>query len=96
MDIGIESFYCQYFLSPPFPEQLQKKGQDFSQLKGFFWQRTSAITWNEIKKLIGQANFAKIHIHTAVDPPGYDLVLPSEEDHARYEITTSSWFATKG
>jgi hypothetical protein len=95
VDIGIESLYCQYFPLPPSPALASKKEQDYSRLKGFFWQRRCEITWNEIKKLIDRANFAKIHIHTAIDPPGYDLVLPSEEDRLRYEITTSSWFSTK-
>jgi len=95
MDMGIESLYCQYFMAPPLPDTSQEKRNNSSSLKGFFWQRTADITWNEIKKLIGKAHFVKIHIHTAVDPPGYELVLPQEEDRMRYEITTSNWFESK-
>ena len=93
--LGIESFYCQYFPPLPSPVLSREKENDYSRLNGFFWQRRCEITWNEIRRLISQANFAKMHIHTATDPPGYELVLPSDEDLARYEITTSSWFATK-
>lgn len=96
LGIGIDSLYCQYFPSPMPSSLSQQKEQGYSQLKGFFWQRRSEITWNDIKKLISQANFAKIHIHTAVDPPGYEVVLPSKEDRSCYEITTSNWFATNG
>lgn len=94
LNLGIESFYCQYFPTP-LPELMCKKKQEFTELKGFFWQRRSEITWKGIRKLIGQAKFTKIHIHTATDPPGYKIVLPTREDYAHYGITTSDWFAAK-
>jgi glycosyltransferase involved in cell wall biosynthesis len=90
--LGIISAYFQYFLKP---EDSKQQHRDFTKLNGFFWQRTSGITWNHIKKLIKKTNFNKIHIHVATDPPGYDLILPSEEEKEKYNITISDWFPEK-
>lgn len=87
--IGLVSKYFQYF--PPVKHFQISKSKN-SRLSGFFWQRTSQITWNHIKELIKQANFEKFHLHTAVDPPGYPLVLPGHTEKERYNITLSEWF----
>jgi glycosyltransferase involved in cell wall biosynthesis len=90
--LGIISEYFQYFLKPEISKQ---QNRDFKQLNGFFWQRTSGITWDHIKKIVRKTDFNKIHIHAAVDPPGYELVLPSKEEKEKYNITISDWFPEK-
>jgi len=90
--IGIISAYFQYFVKP---ESSKQQNNAFNNLNGFFWQRTSGITWNHIRKLIKKTDFNKIHIHAATDPPGYDLVLPSEEEKEKYNITVSNWLPEK-
>ncbi len=90
--LGLMSKYFQYFPSPhDFP---QSKVND-KKLSGFFWQRTEKITWNHIKELIKKSGFKKIHIHGAMDPPGYPLVLPSEDEKKRYNITITKWFSER-
>jgi glycosyltransferase involved in cell wall biosynthesis len=61
-------------------------------LSGFFWQRTDRITWKHIKVLIKETRFKRFYIHTAVDPPGYSLILPSEKEKNKYNITLTNWF----
>ncbi|MDM8542684.1 glycosyltransferase [Desulfococcaceae bacterium HSG9] len=90
--LGIASQYFQFFLSP---DKTKEQNREFSKLNGFFWQRTNIITWDQIKILVSATDFNKIHIHGAVDPPGYPLVLPCEQEKDKYNITISEWFSTK-
>lgn len=89
---GLISRYFQYF---PSPHDLFPPGGDRRKLSGLFWQRTDQITWNHIKVLIKNTNFKKIHIHTAVDPPGFPVILPSKSEKKKYNITISQWFPEK-
>lgn len=89
---GLISRYFQYF---PSPHDFPPPGLNRHQLSGFFWQRTDQITWNHIKELIKKSDFKKIHIHTAVDPPGFPVILPLESEKKKYNITTSQWFSEK-
>jgi len=88
--IGLVSRYFQYF--PPV-KQFKISNPIGGGLSGFFWQRTSKITWDHIRILIEQSDFKKFHIHTAVDPPGYPLVIPSNTEIKIYNITLSNWFS---
>ncbi|MDM8554073.1 glycosyltransferase [Desulfococcaceae bacterium HSG7] len=90
--LGIVSVYFQYFLNPVISKQ---QNQNFTKLNGFFWQRTGDITWNQIKTIVKKTDFNKIHIHTAVDPPGYPIVLPSKHETEKYNVTVSDWFPEK-
>ena len=89
---GLTSRYFQYF--PP-PSDLPLPSGDQRQISGLFWQRTDQITWDHIKVLIKNANFKKIHLHTAVDPPGFPVILPSKSETKKYNITLSRWFPQK-
>ena len=88
--LGLNSHYFQYFIPPEFDRDPGKP--DFSALKGFFWQRTSAVTWNHIKILIENQPFTGFHIHKAIDPPGFEFVEPSREEKIKYGVTISEWF----
>ncbi len=91
--LGLRTKYFQYF--PP-PLVLSGRKAKHSELSGLFWQRTDKITWNHIRELIKNADFKKIHIHAAVDPPGnYPLILPSDEEKKKYNVTVSEWFSNK-
>ncbi len=90
--LGFESRYFQYFLPP---DKSARQRPDPKGLKGFFWQRTNRITWNHIRELIKNTNFKSIVLHSAVDPPGFDLVLPAEEEIKKYNIKITRWFNRK-
>lgn len=90
--LGLISVYYQYFLPP---KEVEYCKNNTSELKGFYWQRTNKITWNQIKKLVGTTDFSNIHIHAAVDPPGYEFIEPTEEEIKKYNITISTWFENK-
>jgi hypothetical protein len=65
-------------------------------LHGFFWlRRELELPWRVIRQLIGQAKFESFHIHLATDPGTPPPELPSAEDVARHNITTSVWFEDK-
>ena len=89
---GLMSKYFQYF--PP-ASDFKPSRLSGDTLSGFLWQRTDRITWNHIRELIKNTDFNKFHIHAAVDPPGYKLILPSEEEKKRYNITISNWFPNR-
>ena len=90
--LGLVTAYFQYFV----PTNKERYCKDRSaKLKGFFWQRTNKLTWNQIKRLVNTRYFSKIHIHAAVDPPGYEIIEPSEEELKNYNITISAWLEDK-
>lgn len=91
-NLNISTKYFQYFLPPN--EFLPQKN-DFSKLRGFFWQRREHITWKQIRVLIKGTPFENIHLHKAVDPPGFDFIAPSEDEISKYNITISEWFPDK-
>jgi glycosyltransferase involved in cell wall biosynthesis len=95
---GIRSYYARYYQktdtatnSGEASEVSQKKG-----LRGFFWlRRESDLPWQVIRKLIDHTEFENFHIHLAHDPGSPSPTLPSEEEVARFNITTSTWFEDK-
>ena len=90
--LGISSVYFQFFIDP---SSLPCHKDPFTELKGFFWQRTNDITWAHIKQLIEGSGFSSFHLHLAVDPIWYREVLPTEEEMKKYHITITRWFDKK-
>jgi hypothetical protein len=90
--LGIRSKYFQFFIHP---SSLPYHEDSFSELRGFFWQRTNDITWDHIKKLIEGSNFSSFHLHLALDPIWYRDVLPTEEEMNKFRITITRWFDNK-
>ncbi len=90
--LGIRSQYFQYYADPA---SLPYARDPFTELNGFFWQRTNDITWDHIKQLIEGSDFATFHLHLALDPIWYREILPTEEEINKYRITISRWFETK-
>ncbi len=90
--LGLQSRYVQYFMDPA---ALPYREDPFTELHGFFWQRTNDITWDHIRKLVDGSGFTSFHLHLALDPIWYREVLPSEEEMERYHITISRWFEKK-
>jgi glycosyltransferase involved in cell wall biosynthesis len=90
--LGIRSKYFQYYIDP---SSLPDPKDPFTELKGFFWQRTNDITWAHIRKLIESANFSSFHLHLALDPIWYREVLPTEEEMEKYHIVITRWFEKK-
>lgn len=86
---GFASRYFQYF--PPVQKSSQNRGAA-GELKGFFWQRTDRLNWNHIRRLIKSANFISFTLHSAVDPPGFKTVMPTEAEIDRYNIKITNWF----
>jgi glycosyltransferase involved in cell wall biosynthesis len=56
----------------------------------YFWQRTSDITWSDVKKIIGSNVVEKVVLCNAVDP-GFDFIKPCREDVEKYNIEIVSW-----
>lgn len=90
--LDIRSKYFQFFIDP---SSLLCHDEPFSDLKGFFWQRTNDITWDHIRKLIEGSGFSRFHLHLALDPIWYREVLPTEEEMKKYHITITRWFDRK-
>jgi glycosyltransferase involved in cell wall biosynthesis len=88
--LGMQSKYFQYYL-PPATAGSSDAGMNDG-LHGFFWQRTDGITWDHIRRLIEGTDFRSFHLHLAVDPPGYEKVMPTDEEIRKYNITASEWF----
>jgi hypothetical protein len=89
--LALNSMHVQYFPPPDKAQDTTNSGI----LKGFFWQRTNQITWQHIRKLIEKTKFAHFHIHGAVDPPGFPLILPTKAEKIKYNITISEWFENR-
>jgi len=59
-----KSKFIQYFIDPQF---FPSSKRDFSSLKGFFWQRIPSVTWDTIRKLIGDTSFSSLNVHLVPD-----------------------------
>lgn len=87
---GMSSYFCQYF---PNPEEFEET-DDFSNLRGFFWERSphSEICKSRILELVaGQLD--QLHVHAA---PDADCDMsPFDINQWRYlrdKVTVSQWF----
>jgi len=84
---GCKSRYLQYF---PEPNDYPDHQRSFSNLKGFFWQRTPDINWSIIKKLLTPGEFESLHVHNAPDSNNCSIeAFPSE--WRGMPITSSDW-----
>ncbi len=92
LGLGLSSEYFQYF---PDPNNFKVTNLQSTDLSGFFWQRYDLINWGHIIKLIGDFPFKKFHLHLAIDPPGYPVIMPEEDEKSRLNLTLSEWFKTR-
>lgn len=87
---GVASRYVQYFPDPEKYDVKKNRG-----LTGFFWQRRpDQVNWQTVKRLIGNTEFERMHIHLSADP-GVDPYVPDRRDVRKYNITFSEWFADR-
>lgn len=83
---GIPSLKVQYFPDPSaFPRV------DFSEFRGFFWQRRSEISWPLIKQLSAGTKFARFTLHMALDPGFADPHIPDSADVEAFNVELSYW-----
>ena len=87
--LGIQSKQVRFYIDPG---SLPCCQDPFTELKGFFWQRTNDITWDHVRQLIDGSDFTSFHLHLALDPIWYREVLPTEEEMQKYHITITRWF----
>ena len=81
---GLDSIYLQYFPNP----STIKPVEDFSNLRGFLWQRSprEGFNWRLASRLCG-LSLTSLHVHLAADDNSNDRqMLPPD-------ITTSEWGA---
>lgn len=86
-NLGLNSLYAQYFCEP-FRDMRPVRTE---KLRGFFWQRYDLVNWNHISSLIKHSDFERVHIHKAIDPPGYEFYPPTEYETGHYGITMTEW-----
>ena len=89
--MGRTSTYEQYFLNPV---SFEYRNRDFSELRGFLWERTS-INWETISPIINIADFKHLHIHQVIDPGGYTISVPPKELTDKGAVTVTDWFEHK-
>lgn len=90
---GVVSRYFQYYQKPLDDLPTPKEG-----LHGFFWcRRPGSISFDVVRKLIGETKFDSLHIHMAPDPVEGEPEpeMPTDEEIARHNITISNWFEKK-
>jgi glycosyltransferase involved in cell wall biosynthesis len=88
LENNFKSKYLQYFLNPePFPDS----SRDFSSLRGFFWQRRTSVTWDTIRKLLGDTPFSSLNVHLIQD--NKEDQFPAIPDKWKgMTINQTSWF----
>lgn len=87
---GIRSELFRFYRKP------QQKSLKISGLHGFLWVRLQqSISWQTIKKLIGDTHFDSFCLHIATDPGSTKIELPSQDDIEKYNIKISHWFENK-
>lgn len=86
---GLECYYYQYYPNP-FITTGEVKGK-----RVFFWTRTSDITWDTVKVLLGETKVEKTILQINPDP-GYKKSVPTKEDITQYNIKTiEGWLDKK-
>ncbi len=84
------SLYAKYF---PDPTYFERSREDAKGL--FYWRRTDFLSWNLVKKIIGEQDAAiPIHCHTAIDP-GFSKEYIPKSDIQKYNMSFSDWFEGK-
>lgn len=88
---GIASHRVRYYQPPQAETRYRRSG-----LHGFLWvRRQEQIGWPVVRRLIDGTRFDSLHIHLAQDPGSAAPELPTDEEIARHNITTSTWFENK-
>jgi len=94
--LGVQNnLYTQYA-----PETIQLQNTNNTtdkKQKLFFWQRSSEVNWELIKRIIHKEQISSVHMHRIESEMGKDTWFekPSETDIKDYNITFSSWFESK-
>lgn len=90
-----QNLYLQYAPKPI--DNYDNKDFTSKKPKLFFWQRSSHINWNFIKKIVDFNQIDSIHLHRIETDFGKDqwFEMPSDNDMKNYNITLSSWFESK-
>ncbi|TWB67816.1 glycosyl transferase family 1 [Nitrospirillum amazonense] len=87
---------CNSLLVKYFPEIPNEFVSDFSEMRGFLWQRApqTGIHWRTINHMIGH-QLASLHIHDAPDGLFIDQSAHSFIGGVHYPVTVSTWFENK-
>ncbi|VWX60513.1 conserved hypothetical protein [Burkholderiales bacterium 8X] len=95
--LGISSHFARYYpAGAALPGIADMPAQRQDGLHGFFWlRRELQLPWRLVRRLIENTRFESFHLHLATDPGTPPPELPSAEDIARFNITTSTWFEDK-
>jgi hypothetical protein len=87
--LGFDALYVQYFIKP------ERQERDFSHLKVYFWQRHRSVTWNTVKKLLGEQPVGKLLFRNIPDPFALLMPVPSRQDREQYHIEVSDAWLEK-
>ncbi len=87
---GLNCCYYKYHLKPVYNLSTNNNSK-----KVFFWVRTSAVTWDIVKKLLGKNNIEKMIMKMTPDP-NFKPVLPTKDDINKYNIQiVTDWLDKK-
>jgi len=87
---SLDCYYYKYHLKPVVPISPCSESK-----RVFFWMRTSDITWDIVKKLLGENYDGEIIIKATPDPD-YKINIPSKEDIDQYNIQiVNDWLSKK-
>ena len=75
---GVAARYFQYWPTP-------RAIVDYAEPALFFWYRTPSLTWEDVKRVIGDFKLARVFIKN--DPgPGFEKIVIPDADRRRYRI----------
>lgn len=90
-NLGCTSHYFQYFLNP-----FDFEANTSKELKGFFWERTDKLTFNNtIEKIVKVKDFDEFNYHNCIDPGSSEINDPKKLKKKYKNITISNWFEDK-
>ena len=84
---GVDARYYQYWPSPG-------SAVRYGEPAVFFWYRTSAVTWEDAKRIIGDFKVARVFVKNNPDP-GFDRILIPASDRKRYRIEECDSFLSR-
>lgn len=86
---GHDVMTVQYW--QPVPDRLSNaEPAGVDGLRGFFWPRTTGLTWAQVRLLLGQSPWSGFHLHVTNVEGG--TTLPSDDERNRWNVEQTSWF----
>ena len=95
----LDSNYFQFFPNPDLVPDTSAYGLDREKPHGFAWLRRpwDGVAWEDVRSIFNAIGTGSGQLHVAIDDDDnkHEIVLPSDDEVARYNLELSDWYPEK-